>query len=159
MQIKCRISNSTPAIIAHFERVYSLAIHPEIPGFDLQLCAASLREMYEELVTRRNDKSRSNHYQNAALLASADMRPKLNTVEALTAPAMADERETAQWYTVNSQCAEIGWVFDGLTLADRRQCYQFGQLVNWARLPLPVKDALRRQLHAVRLMGLESGRP
>lgn len=69
--------------------------------------------------------------------------------------SMADERDTAQWYTVNSQCIEVQSVIETLTLSDRRQCYQFGQLVNWHRLPAQVKDGLRRQLHNIRLLGGE----
>jgi cytochrome c553 len=64
---------------------------------------------------------------------------------------MADERETAQWYTCNSQSIEVQAVIETLTLADRRQCYQFGQLVNWHRLPAEVKDGLRRQFERMRL--------
>ena len=64
--------------------------------------------------------------------------------------AMADERDTAQWYTCNSQSVEVQAVIETLTISDRRQCYQFGQLVNWHRLPAEVKTGLRRQLERVR---------
>ncbi|HTF68655.1 MAG TPA: hypothetical protein VK638_38855 [Edaphobacter sp.] len=61
-------------------------------------------------------------------------------------PPMADERETAQWYIVNSQMKEIQAI-----VADRR-----GR--GWSTLPQDVRDALRAELHRIRSIGEEIDR-
>jgi hypothetical protein len=69
--------------------------------------------------------------------------------EDAAAAELADERETAQWYTCNSSMAEITAVFSALSEQTRRACRSAGLLVGWMRLPLEVKIALRGELQRI----------
>lgn len=65
---------------------------------------------------------------------------------------MAEERDTAQWYTVNSGMEEIRAALKPFPV------FRYGSLVSWRELPQPAKDALRRELYRIRAIGEASER-
>jgi len=66
---------------------------------------------------------------------------------AVSGVAMADERETAQWYTVNSGMAEIRAIVTAEVVA---KCGQYGGMPMWNKLPTERKEALRYELNRIR---------
>jgi hypothetical protein len=64
--------------------------------------------------------------------------------------AIAEERETAQWYTLNGASDDVLAVVAILPVATKKLCYRFGLLVSWQLLPADVKLQLRRRYQAVR---------
>jgi hypothetical protein len=93
---------------------------------------------------------------NKALVDAANEARKLN--EPIAAP-MAEIRDTAQWYTVNSQMPEIQKVLTETTGSAHR-VYRPSESsgMNWERLPMLTKDALRRELYRIRAIGEEIDR-
>jgi hypothetical protein len=63
---------------------------------------------------------------------------------------MSDERtrEIAQWYMAGGSSEMDG--FKMLPEAVRRRCFQFGQLVDWQRLPVEAQAACGARLEAIR---------
>lgn len=62
---------------------------------------------------------------------------------------LADERETAQWYTCNCTMTEVTSVLYALPERTRAACRTGGLLVGWMRLPLEAKNALRAELQRI----------
>lgn len=57
-------------------------------------------------------------------------------------------REVAQWYMAGGS-GEMDR-FSMLPEAVRKRCFQFGQLVNWRRLPVEAQEACGARLDAIR---------
>lgn len=64
---------------------------------------------------------------------------------------MADERETAQWYVVNSGMAEIRAIVTAEVVA---KYGQYGGMPMWNKLPVERRDALRYELTRIRAIAL-----